>query len=539
MNRAPSSARPWEPPTPSLSTPDRRGWACDQATCHLRALCADRAQDLPDDLRSYLASPVEDAENGYWIIEGFAARANNVQHYTIDGQRVAAFRPEEEVSHPDALASYLHKPVLHLHPEQRGASQALLDPALADRLSPGGVVAGVEYIPEIERVKVTMHVWGATCLDGFLGKDRTGGGRFVELSPGYWRDLVPEPGTAPDGTPYTHTFRNIRINHLAQVDYARGGRTTRVATDAGESSMKFIVKMLDGRWVVCDLEGNIVDGGGDFASEEEATAFLRNMSTEDMGSGSGNPEEENTDGGSGTPAATPPTTSTDAAAGARFKHVTLTDGRTIRVNAEDAPLLMDALKLDQAQRAATDAATARAEAEGAKAEATSLRKKLRETSTDRDTWKARAEGRQAELDKLRKRDEERELARLKTEARTLLTEEQGASVDAQPDAQGVKRLVIGSVGQFKDLNLTDQPRAAVDAYYESARRIIETDRGHLAGNGGTGAATDSEGGNGGGEGGTRGASNDRLKKLEQEALDRRAQWIGRQRNLGTAQAAQA
>jgi hypothetical protein len=219
-----------------------RSAVCDQdprATPAL-GLVLDRAQALPPHLKALLAKP-QVTEDGFVILEGFAARAANVQHYPANPIGLQyAYRPPEEVFAPESLDSWRSKPIPVLHPSDRGDRKALLDPDNV-ALHQGGTVMDVEALPEHNLVKVRMLLTTKEAIEAVMPTD--GREPILELSAGYRRDIDPTPGTAADGSKYDHIQRNIRVNHLALVPTGRAGSLARVAIDSQppEDPMEFVM----------------------------------------------------------------------------------------------------------------------------------------------------------------------------------------------------------------------------------------------------------------------------------------------------------
>jgi hypothetical protein len=189
---------------------------------------------LSEQLLALLPKAVQTAE-GWWRVWGFAARAGNVQEYP---ERPAAlrrqYRPPEEVFSEASLATWKGAPVVVLHPQERGEPLPLLSSESVKRLTEGSVFE-VRPLPAHNLVMVGMLITGSEAI-GHV--ERADG--YRELSAGYLRLQVPEPGLAPDGTEYDAVQRNITINHVALVPEARAGQQARYrgATDASQRGNK-------------------------------------------------------------------------------------------------------------------------------------------------------------------------------------------------------------------------------------------------------------------------------------------------------------
>lgn len=130
-----------------------------------------------------------------------------------DETPIRVYRPEDEVFHADSLHSMAHRPVTVEHPT------TLVDAGNWKEYAVG--LTGDEVVRDGEFIRVPMSVMDSRAIaDVMDGK--------VELSVGYTADLDWTPGTTPDGQTYDAVQRNIRGNHLAIVDAARGGKELRV-----------------------------------------------------------------------------------------------------------------------------------------------------------------------------------------------------------------------------------------------------------------------------------------------------------------------
>jgi hypothetical protein len=121
-------------------------------------------------------------------------------------------RPEEEVFSTDSLATYGFKPVTDDHPAKEVTAETWKDYAR-------GQVGG-EVLRDQEFIRVPMAVMDSRTIK------KVEGGK-VEISVGYDCDIEMTAGTLTDGTAYDGSQKNIRVNHVAIVDAARGGAKLR------------------------------------------------------------------------------------------------------------------------------------------------------------------------------------------------------------------------------------------------------------------------------------------------------------------------
>lgn len=153
----------------------------------------------------YLTANVRIARTGiqtYTAAElGLTDRAGNTP--------VIVYRPPEEVFHVDAMRSMSHRPITDGHPSV---------PVTADNwasLAKGDT--GDEVMRDGDFVRVPIKLMDQKTIDKVTDGKR-------ELSVGYTCDLEFIDGTTEDGHKYEAVQRNIRGNHLAICDRARGGK---------------------------------------------------------------------------------------------------------------------------------------------------------------------------------------------------------------------------------------------------------------------------------------------------------------------------
>lgn len=132
---------------------------------------------------------------------------------------VRVYRPEQEVFHKDHMHSLAFRPVTDDHPREMVTSDNWKKYAVGS--------IGDEVARDGEFIRVPIVLMDQAVID----KVRDG---KSELSVGYMCDLKFEDGVTPDGEKYDAIQTNIRANHLAVVDAARGGVKLRIGDDAGK-----------------------------------------------------------------------------------------------------------------------------------------------------------------------------------------------------------------------------------------------------------------------------------------------------------------
>lgn len=182
------------------------------------------------DYTGALRSPVTTSQ-GFLRLDGHAARVGIYKYRRVDGSTQYELRPKSEVFHPDSLASYDAAPVTLGHPADEEVTAENV------KRHEVGTVAGAGRA-DGDRVATTQVVKDA----GAIRVVRAG---KQELSPGYKIRLDETPGYAPEhATPdnplgrYDVVQRDIRVNHLAIVDQARGGSAMRLRMDDAEMVLR-------------------------------------------------------------------------------------------------------------------------------------------------------------------------------------------------------------------------------------------------------------------------------------------------------------
>ncbi len=162
-------------------------------------------------------------DEGYLIAPGNLSRTG-LQEYragelglTGDGidanKMIRLHRPAEEVFAPEALASFADKPITLQHPPKEVNAETWSDYAVGDVRD---VASSAQHMTGTLIVRDKAAV--TAVVDG-----------TKQLSCGYGFDLDMTPGKTGDGQAYDGVQRNIRGNHIAIVDYARGGPACRIA----------------------------------------------------------------------------------------------------------------------------------------------------------------------------------------------------------------------------------------------------------------------------------------------------------------------
>lgn len=177
---------------------------------------------------------------------------------------VSIYRPESEVFSRDSMASFASAPITYMHPDQAVTADNWKQHAVGD--------VGEDVVRDGQSIRVPLIVRDSATVE------RIASG-INEISMGYTCDLAWEDGKAPDGTAYQAVQRNIRINHLAIVDSARGGSSLKIGdSDVSIKKITFDGLPLDitdaGEAVINKLQTQIADSGKKLADAETKVATL-------------------------------------------------------------------------------------------------------------------------------------------------------------------------------------------------------------------------------------------------------------------------
>lgn len=164
-------------------------------------------------------------QDGYAIAQARVARAGNVQLYAgaevgrpeMDVVRV--FRPEEEVFDRASISTYARRPVTVGHPENGVSEETWKRDAVGE--------IDRDVVRDGEFVSVPLIIRDAEAIKAV----ETG---TNQLSMGYDAALVWGDGVSPSGEAYDAKQTSLRMNHVAIVDAARGGKELRIGDGASD-----------------------------------------------------------------------------------------------------------------------------------------------------------------------------------------------------------------------------------------------------------------------------------------------------------------
>jgi hypothetical protein len=204
---------------------------------------------------------VRETRDGYLVATVKAARTG-IQDYLgrelgkPDMATVKVYRPADQVFAADAMASAAYRPLTNDHPPEWVTRDNW------KKYATGQIGGEIARDGDFLALPLVM-------MDGVAIADFRAGKR--ELSMGYSCEIEWTPGTTTDGQAYDAIQKNIRINHLAVVDLARGGSQLRIGDMRGapdlqpllplhhqESPMNLTQVVVDGVSIETTLQGKQV-----------------------------------------------------------------------------------------------------------------------------------------------------------------------------------------------------------------------------------------------------------------------------------------
>lgn len=194
-------------------------------------------------------SAVRKTSDGYLVADAAVARTG-IQYYLgsevgkPDMSVVRVYRPSDSVFAKDAMKSYAHRPMTNDHPSDPVSSDNWKDLAIGQ--TGGDVMRDGDYVrvPLVLMDQAAINDWES-------GK--------VELSMGYSADIVFGAGVTDSGEAYDAIQTNLKMNHLALVNRARGGEKLRIGDTRNPGVISPAQSQPEGGHMA-DLRKVVVDG---------------------------------------------------------------------------------------------------------------------------------------------------------------------------------------------------------------------------------------------------------------------------------------
>ena len=221
----------------------------------------------------YDVAPIEKYEvtpEGYLRAWATIARTGVQMYSNADGSVRREYRPEEEVSSPESLASFAGKAITLEHPP------VLLDSANTKDYQIG--FSGTEVVYDNGFVRAVMTITDQNAIEKIMKGDAK------EVSAGYRVEFDPTPGVASTGENYDGIQRMIDGNHIAVVRRGRAGPQVKLHLDRLDAADPSLLSIEEDPSMTAKVN---FDGAEFEVSESVALAITKErddarMSYEDM-----------------------------------------------------------------------------------------------------------------------------------------------------------------------------------------------------------------------------------------------------------------
>ena len=169
---------------------------------------------------------------GGLIVDANLSRIGVLKYQMPDGTVRREYRPQDEVFHPESMASFAHAPITDDHPGRVDASNW--------KQHAVGHVAGTPGRKD-RFLSGTLHIQDQKTID------KIESGELIELSCGYSCRIDPTSGVTQDGEEYDCVQRNVIGNHVAlgPKGWGRAGPEVRLHMDGGVSEIDVPVSAQD------------------------------------------------------------------------------------------------------------------------------------------------------------------------------------------------------------------------------------------------------------------------------------------------------
>jgi hypothetical protein len=221
----------------------------------------------------YDVAPIEKYEvtpEGYLRAWATIARTGVQTYSNADGSVRREYRPAEEVSSPESLASFAGKAITLEHPS------TLLDSSNTKDYQIG--FSGTEVVYDNGFVRAVMTITDKDAIEKIMRGDAK------EVSAGYRVEYDPTPGVAESGENYDGIQRMINGNHIAVVRRGRAGPQVKLHLDRLDAADPSLLSIEEDPSMTAKVN---FDGAEFEVSESVALAITKErddarMSYEDM-----------------------------------------------------------------------------------------------------------------------------------------------------------------------------------------------------------------------------------------------------------------
>jgi hypothetical protein len=200
---------------------------------------------------------------GFLRCEAMLTRIGVFDYEDAEGNSWGEFRDASEVFAGDSLDSFRMVVITDDHPADMVSAENVKDVQVGH--------VGSDVRRDGDHVRASLIITDKKIIRSIQdGK--------VELSCGYFAQVVQDDGVAPDGTPYTSRQTKIRGNHLALVEQGRAGPSCRLLLDSGDAITKQDIRMPKKKKSTEDKkDARVIVGGAEFDVPDEVAEALGEM----------------------------------------------------------------------------------------------------------------------------------------------------------------------------------------------------------------------------------------------------------------------
>ena len=200
---------------------------------------------------------------GFLRCEAMLTRIGVFDYEDAEGNSWGEFRDASEVFAGDSLDSFRMVVITDDHPADMVSAENVKDVQVGH--------VGSDVRRDGDHVRASLLITDTKIIRSIQdGK--------VELSCGYFAQVVQDAGVAPDGTPFTSRQTKIRGNHLALVEQGRAGPSCRLLLDSGDAITKQDIRMPKKKKSTEDKkDARVIVGGAEFDVPDEVAEALGEM----------------------------------------------------------------------------------------------------------------------------------------------------------------------------------------------------------------------------------------------------------------------
>lgn len=199
---------------------------------------------------------------GFLQCDALITRTGVFDYQDSDGNSWGEFRDASEVFDETSLESFRMVVMTDDHPNQMVTVDNVKDVQVGH--------VGSDVRREGDFVRASLTITDKDVIRSIQdGK--------IELSCGYFAQVVQDAGVAPDGTPFTSRQTKIRGNHLALVDQGRAGPVCRLQLDSGDAITRQDVLMTKKKPKEEKKDATVIVGNEEFEVPDEVAASLEEM----------------------------------------------------------------------------------------------------------------------------------------------------------------------------------------------------------------------------------------------------------------------